>query len=82
VTTLEKLARVRDLVISGRAQEIREAARVTRPELGTEVGASGMTIARWEAGENLPHGKRALRLLRALERLESQLNGSKEAAHG
>jgi len=82
LNTVEKLAKVRALISSGRMQEIREDAHLTRPELGAQVGASAMTIWRWESGEHFPHGQRALRLLRVLERLESQLNGSKEAAHG
>ena len=39
---------------SNRVQHLREAAKLTRDELGEIIGESGSAIERYEAGETIP----------------------------
>jgi transcriptional regulator with XRE-family HTH domain len=85
---VEALARVRQLAASGRAREIRIEAGVSLGEIAADVGCTPTCIWRWERADDNPNGRSptgaaAIRYLRVLERLESQLDGRREvAAHG
>lgn len=64
------IARARALARSGRGQEIRERAGVSRSELAKELGRHETTVARWEGGERSPRGAVALRYGQLLTELE------------
>jgi transcriptional regulator with XRE-family HTH domain len=63
------LARVRAVCRSGAARRVREAARLTKAEVGRGSGVSGPAVSRWESGDRAPTGAEALRYLRLLEKL-------------
>jgi DNA-binding transcriptional regulator YiaG len=69
ITTAERLQAVRELTISGRAREIREAAHLSLSDIGRSIGTHYSTVARWEYGQRLPRGEAALRYAALLERL-------------
>lgn len=41
---------------ANRVEHLREAAKLTRDELGEIIGESGAAIERYEAGETIPPG--------------------------
>jgi DNA-binding transcriptional regulator YiaG len=67
---LEELARLRSLLASGCARELRAAAGLSTPEVADEVGVARFTVLRWEAGTQRPRrttaAARYLALLDAL----------------
>lgn len=63
------LARVRALAVSGEAQRIRQAAGVSRAEIGRASGVTESAVYRWEKGERAPHGDAAIAYLNVLEAL-------------
>jgi DNA-binding transcriptional regulator YiaG len=64
-----KIARVRAICRSGAGQRVREAANLTRAEVGRSSGVSGAAVSRWEDHSRVPTGPEALRYLRLLEKL-------------
>lgn len=66
---LRLIAWVRGLVESGAARSIREAARVSQPEVARTVRVDTSTISRWESGQRLPKGRAALRYAAVLQAL-------------
>ncbi len=66
-----QLARVRAICRSGAGRRVREAARLTRAEVGRTSGVSGAAVSRWEDGSRAPTGPEALRYLKLLEKLAS-----------
>lgn len=64
-----KLARVRRLTDNGAARSIRQAARLSLPEMAAEIGVGVSTLWRWEAGQRQPRGEAALRYADLLDRL-------------
>lgn len=67
--TAVSLARVRALVRAGEAERIRKAAGLSLGEVGASVGADPSTVHRWERGDRVPRGARAIAYLDLLERL-------------
>ena len=67
----ERLAKVRRLIMSGQAKELRIAGGLSLSETGEPVGVDASTVWRWENARRLPRGQTALRYLRVLEMLES-----------
>jgi DNA-binding transcriptional regulator YiaG len=65
----QQLARVRAICHSGAGRRVREAARLTRAEVGRASGVSGAAVSRWEDGSRAPTGSEALRYLKLLEKL-------------
>ena len=63
------LAKVRRMAQSGTARAIRVAADLSLAEMGAPIPASASTVLRWERGERMPHGDRAVRYLELLERV-------------
>jgi DNA-binding transcriptional regulator YiaG len=66
-----RLARVRELVESGRARKIRRRRQISQGEFARALDVSPSQLSRWEAGERLPRGDAALRYLDLLEQLEA-----------
>jgi transcriptional regulator with XRE-family HTH domain len=66
---IEQLRRVRDLVASGQAREIRVAARLSQSEIAEACGVVPSAVSRWEAGERLPRGRAAHAYARLLDSL-------------
>ena len=66
------LARVRELAESGRAREIRLAARLSLYDIAGAIGSNASSVQRWEAGLRRPYGEQALRWLALLDALERQ----------
>lgn len=67
---LVSLTSARTLARSGRARDIRRAAKLSLSEVAGACGVSVATIHRWENGDRIPHGPPALswaELMRALE---------------
>jgi DNA-binding transcriptional regulator YiaG len=67
---LAALQWVRAATKTGRARAIREAARISQPELAERVGVSHAAISRWEAGDRVQRGLPARRYAAALLELE------------
>jgi DNA-binding XRE family transcriptional regulator len=68
-TSAVEIAKYRELIRSGRAQDIRERAQVSRSELGLSIGVSQSTIWRWEMGKRIPRGAVARRYGEVLREL-------------
>ncbi len=66
---VEKARALRQLPPPAERRRIRLEAGVTQQELAAALGASRVSISRWEKGARLPRGDSALRYSRALERL-------------
>lgn len=69
----EKLARVRHMCRTGEARGIREGAGLSLAEMADSIASdmSASTIMRWERGQRVPHGPRALAYFRVLRDLEA-----------
>lgn len=65
------LAKLRGLMASGEAREIRLAAGLSLGEAGAAVGTAAATIHRWENLQRKPHGDVAVRYARLLQLLGS-----------
>lgn len=59
-------------VIPTDARRVREAARVSRRDVGRALGKAHTTISRWESGEAVPGAVDAVRYLRILRQLEKR----------
>jgi DNA-binding XRE family transcriptional regulator len=64
-----EIAKDRELILSGRGQVIREAARVSRSEAAKEIGVDVASIWRWETGRRTPRGECARRYAQLLKQL-------------
>jgi DNA-binding transcriptional regulator YiaG len=71
IRELERLAKVRQLITTGEARELRIAGGLSLSEAGAPVPVDGSTVWRWENGVRMPRGENALRYLRVLEMLQS-----------
>ena len=65
------IAQLRADLASGRAQQIRERARLSQAEVALALEVPQPTVARWEAGRmpRREHAVRYARLLRELDRI-------------
>lgn len=61
---------------TGRGARLRRAARISQREFAGLVGVSQVAIHRWERGENLPTGDRAIAYARALRRIASEVTAN------
>jgi DNA-binding transcriptional regulator YiaG len=69
--TLE-IAKVRQMIRTGRARAIREQAGVSQNDVALELDVTVSTVSRWERAERSPRGEVAQRygqLLRSLSEL-------------
>lgn len=57
---------------SGRGRRLRTNARISQREFAQLVGVSQVAIHRWERGEHLPTGERAVAYARALREFEAE----------
>ena len=67
--TAPSFARLRTLMRTGAARSIRLDARVSLPEVASDIGVAHSTVWRWENNRNEPHGAPALRYLDLLDEL-------------
>lgn len=64
------LARLRADMASGRAREVRVAARLSQADVAAAVGVDQTAIANWEAGRKKPRrGEAAIRYAELLRKL-------------
>ncbi len=66
---LRALARVRAMTANGQAREVRTRARLSMADVAATLGVGTSTVARWETGRRVPHGKAALRYAKLLDDL-------------
>lgn len=64
-----ELARVRELVRSGEARELRIGNGLSLAEVAKDIGVHPSAVYHWEQGVSLPRGPHALRYARLLEEL-------------
>lgn len=57
---VQQLVVVRHLARTGEARRRRVAARLSLAEVADELDVSAATVSRWERGERLPKGSRAI----------------------
>ena len=69
MSTLIEEVRARRLPPRQVARAIRVAAGVTQGRMATELGLHRVTVARWEAGAQVPTGEARERYAHLLERL-------------
>jgi DNA-binding transcriptional regulator YiaG len=67
------LARVRAMAQSGRAREIRLAAKLSLYDVAGAIGSNASSVQRWETGQRRPYGAAALRWTGLLDALARQL---------
>jgi DNA-binding transcriptional regulator YiaG len=70
------LARVRAMAQSGRAREIRLAAKLSLYDVAGAIGSNASSVQRWESGARRPYGAPALRYGSLLDALARQLENS------
>lgn len=67
---LERIRWVRSFVEQdGAARAVREGAGLSLEEVAAAVGVTGSAVGRWERGERIPRGPKALVYARLMERL-------------
>lgn len=66
---LQELTWIRELARTGRARTIREAARISGPEMAASVGVSAASLSRWERGLRTPRPDSAVRWAEALRKV-------------
>ena len=64
-----KLVRARRLAATGEGKTIREAAGLSLREVAATVDLSASALFRWENGERVPRGERAVAWAEFLDRL-------------
>ena len=64
-----KLVQARRLAASGEGKAVRERAGLSLREVAAPMGLSVSALFRWENGERIPHGERAVAWVEFLEQL-------------
>jgi len=64
------IAAARRHATSGSGKTIRETALLSRAEIAAVVGVDESTVWRWEQGQQVPRGKRAVKWAQVLERID------------
>lgn len=67
--TAVQLAKVRDLVRTGEARELRTLSGLSLREVADDIGVHPTSVYHWEQGVCLPRGPHALRYARLLDAL-------------
>jgi transcriptional regulator with XRE-family HTH domain len=80
IEDVELVIEARDLLRSGRAAELREAAGLSQRELAGMLEVSPATVNRWEAGERRPRSGQAVRLARLFRKLTAIVDARDEVA--
>ncbi len=76
--TSTSLAVLRRLTTNGTARRLRQDAGLSLADVAKDVGVGAPTILRWETGQRVPRGDRALRYADVLADLASTLSGLQE----
>lgn len=63
------LARVRHLLVTGTARQVRLSAEVSQVEIARAIGVTHASISNWENGIRKPRGDAAIRYLAVLDGL-------------
>lgn len=63
---LLKVSAVRQLVVTGKLREQREALHLSAREMAAAIPASPAAVCRWESGRTMPRPATALRLAKIL----------------
>ena len=66
-----KLVEARRLAASGEGKTVREAAGLSLYEVADVLGLSVSALFRWENGERVPHGERAVAWCEFLQQLDA-----------
>lgn len=70
-STLLRVAQLRQMLVSGRAKEIRTRAHLSAQEIARDVKVSPSQVCAWERGERFPRSAiTALHYLDLLEKLD------------
>lgn len=69
IEELQLISEARELVQSGKATEIREAAHLSQSEVAAFCDVTPACVCRWENGQRLPRGAPAKRLARLMRSL-------------
>jgi transcriptional regulator with XRE-family HTH domain len=67
---LAEILRTRELIRSGQARVLREAAQLPQAAIAEEIGVDVSTVHRWEAGITEPRGDLLRKYGRVLTRLQ------------
>ena len=67
--SIASLLELREIITSGRARQIREAAGLPADALARQLEVTPATVTRWETGIRYPRGANARRYARLLRRL-------------
>lgn len=65
-----KVARLRERILSGEAQRVRENAHLSRGDIARELEVDPSAVTRYELGQRLPRAGVALRYSALLDGLE------------
>ena len=71
MTDVVELATIRRIARNGEARLIRETAGLSPAEVAEAIGASPLTVRRWERGDRAPRGDAGLRYARLLRDLRA-----------
>jgi DNA-binding transcriptional regulator YiaG len=66
------IAEARELLESGRAVEIRKAARLSQGEVAAFCRVDPAAVSRWESRNRSPRGEAAIRFAQLMRALEAQ----------
>jgi DNA-binding transcriptional regulator YiaG len=66
------IAEAREFLQSGRAVEIRKAARLSQGEVAAFCRVDPAAVSRWESKNRMPRGEAAIRFARLMKALEAQ----------
>lgn len=75
MTTAIEVALARAMAKSGEARAIRERARLSLADVGTEVDVHPATLCRWENGEVRPRAEPGVRWYRFMRQLRDAFPG-------
>jgi DNA-binding transcriptional regulator YiaG len=74
------LLELHDLIASGRARALREAAGISATALARDLDVNPAAVTRWEARTRFPRGANARRYMRVLRRLAEYQAARQKAA--
>ena len=73
---VQQVAEARQFIASGEARRLREALDLSLVDVAPSVIADPSAIGRWERGERIPRGPAAVKYVRFLRRIHSQLEAT------
>lgn len=57
----------------GAARSLRQSSGLSETDVATAIGVTASAVGRWERGERIPRGPRAVDYARLLQRLQKRL---------